>query len=232
MITVRRGSDRGVTRLDWLASFHSFSFGQYHDPAHMGFRTLRVINEDKVHSEGGFGTHPHRDMEILSYVLEGSLEHRDNLGNHSVIRRNEIQLMSAGTGVQHSEFNPSERDPVHFFQIWIIPEKRGLSPTYQQKLFPERERKNTLRLVASHDGREGSLKIHQDAEIFLANLEEGQEITWILRPGRGAWIQMTRGELLLGGVQIKAGDGASIEKEKELSLSAKSNAEFFLFDLK
>jgi hypothetical protein len=198
----------------------------------MGFRTLRVINEDKVHSEGGFGTHPHRDMEILSYVLEGSLEHRDNLGNHSVIRRNEIQLMSAGTGVQHSEFNPSERDPVHFFQIWIIPEKRGLSPTYQQKLFPERERKNTLRLVASHDGREGSLKIHQDAEIFLANLEEGQEITWILRPGRGAWIQMTRGELLLGGVQIKAGDGASIEKEKELSLSAKSNAEFFLFDLK
>ena len=232
MIGVRRASDRGVTRVDWLQSYHTFSFGQYHDPAHSGFRSLRVINEDRVRPEGGFGTHPHRDMEILSYVLEGSLEHKDTMGNHSVIRRGEIQIMSAGSGVQHSEFNPSEKESVHFLQIWITPEKKGLSPSYGQKMFYERDRKNTMRLVASRDGRDGSLVVHQDVDVYLASLESGEKLSWSLLQGRGAWIQITRGEVSLSGVHLGAGDGVSIEKEKEIELSAINNAEFFLFDLK
>ncbi len=231
MIEVRRASDRGHTRLDWLSSYHTFSFGEYHDPLHAGFRTLRVINDDRVRPEAGFSPHSHRDMEILSYVLEGSLEHKDTMGNHSVIRRGELQLMSAGSGIQHSEFNPSERETAHFLQIWIMPEKKGLTPSYQQKLFHERERKNQAQLVVSHDGREGSLRIHQDANIYLAHLDEGAELTWSVQSGRGIWIQVTRGEVTIEGVQLSAGDGISIEKEKEILISGKSNGEFFIFDL-
>ena len=231
MIAVRRAGDRGSTKLQWLVSYHTFSFGQYHDPSHSGFRSLRVINEDRVYPEGGFPTHSHKEMEILTFVIEGALEHRDNLGNHLMIRRGEIQLMSAGTGVQHSEFNPSENDPAHFLQIWITPEKKGLSPSYQQKFFPDREKKNTLRIVASPNGREGSLKIHQAAEIYLSSLDEGESIFWDIRPERGLWIQVIRGEVALGSVQLMPGDGASIENETRLAIEAKSNAEFFLFDL-
>jgi redox-sensitive bicupin YhaK (pirin superfamily) len=232
MIGVRRGADRGHTRLDWLASEHTFSFGEYYDPAFHGFRTLRVINEDRIRAEAGFATHAHRDMEILSYVIAGALEHKDTMGNHSVIREGELQVMSAGSGVQHSEFNPSESESVHFLQIWILPEKKGLSPSYGQKSFPLRERKNTLRLVGSRDGAEGALVIHQDVELYLGHLEGGKSLEYVLRSGRGAWVQVIRGDLSLHGVKLRAGDGAAVEKEKVIALKAESETEFFLFDVK
>jgi len=232
MINVRRSGDRGHSKETWLISHHSFSFGEYHDPAHMGFRTLRVINDDRIAPEGGFGTHPHRDMEILTYVLDGSLEHQDTIGNSSKIRPGELQLMSAGKGIQHSEFNPSESESVHLLQIWIQPAKKSLSPSYQQKSFPERDRKNSFKLVASPEGREESMVIHQDAEVYLASFDEGSDIAWPLKSGRGAWIQVTRGEITISGIRLQAGDGVSIEKEKELKIHADSNAEFLLFDLR
>lgn len=231
MITVRRSADRGQTRVDWLYSRHTFSFGQYHDPQFKGYRTLRVLNEDFVQPEGGFHTHPHRDMEILTLVLQGSVEHKDTMGNQSVIHSSELQLMSAGSGIQHSEFNPSETETAHFLQIWIIPERTGIKPSYQQKIFPERERRNQLRLVASKDGREHSFRIHQDADVYLSLLEKDKEMQLSARPHRGIWVQVASGEISLSGVLLKAGDGASIENEEKLLISAKEDSEFLLFDL-
>jgi redox-sensitive bicupin YhaK (pirin superfamily) len=231
MITIRKANDRGHARHGWLDSHHTFSFADYHDPDHMGFRTLRVINEDRVEPGQGFGTHPHRDMEIISYVLEGSLEHKDSMGTSSVIRPGEVQRMSAGTGVLHSEYNPSNSEPVHFLQIWISPERKNLKPGYEQKAFPEEARKNKLRLVASRDGRDGSLTIHQDAELYTSLLSKGGKVRHALPSGRFAWIQVTRGSVSLNGQALNAGDGASVGGEKVLELSSTGDAEVLLFDL-
>lgn len=232
MITIRKSDDRGRAQHGWLDSRHTFSFADYHDPEHMGFRTLRVINEDRVEAGQGFGTHPHRDMEILSYVLDGALEHKDSMGTSSVIRPGEVQRMSAGTGVLHSEYNPSRTDPVHFLQIWIFPEKKGLKPGYEQKAFPAAERTNALRLVASRDGRDGSLTIHQDAELYTTLLTKGGKVAHALGAGRSAWVQVARGAVTLNGQPLRAGDGASVTAEKSLELSATGDAEVLLFDLK
>ena len=231
MITVRRSQDRGHYDHGWLDTRHTFPFAEYHDPRHMGFRVLRVINEDRVRPGQGFGTHPHRDMEIVSYVLSGALEHRDSMGNGSTIRPGEVQRMSAGTGVLHSEFNPSASEPVHFLQIWILPERPGLAPGYEQKRFPEEEKRGRLRLLASPDGRDGSVTIHQDARILAASLEAGEEVRHALAPGRHAWVQVTRGEVELAGERLAAGDGASLSGEAAATVRGRSTAEVLLFDL-
>jgi redox-sensitive bicupin YhaK (pirin superfamily) len=231
MITVRRSQDRGQYDHGWLDTRHTFSFAGYHDPRHMGFRVLRVINEDRVRPGQGFGTHPHRDMEIVSYVLSGALEHRDSMGNGSTIRPGEVQRMSAGTGVLHSEFNPSASEPVHFLQIWILPERPGLAPGYEQKRFPDEEKRGRLRLLASSDGRDGSVTIHQDARILAAALEDGEEVRHALAPGRHAWVQVTRGEVELGGERLAAGDGAALSGEAAATVRGRSTAEVLLFDL-
>jgi hypothetical protein len=231
MITVRRSQDRGHYDHGWLDTRHTFSFAEYHDPRHMGFRVLRVINEDRVRPGQGFGTHPHRDMEIVSYVLSGALEHRDSMGNGSTIRPGEVQRMSAGTGVLHSEFNPSASEPVHFLQIWILPERAGLAPGYEQKRFPAEEKRGRLRLLASPDGRDGSVTIHQDARILAAALEDGEEVRHALAPGRHAWVQVTRGEVELAGERLAAGDGAALSGEAAASIRGRSTAEVLLFDL-
>src|SRR6185295_1476402 len=231
MITIRKSGDRGHAEHGWLDSRHTFSFADYHDPDQMGFRTLRVINEDRVREGEGFGTHPHRDMEILSYVLEGALEHKDNMGTSSVIKPGEVQRMSAGTGVLHSEYNPSRTEPVHFLQIWIQPEKRGIKPGYEQKAFPAAERSDKLRLVASRDGRDGSLTIHQDAELYTTLLQKGQRVAHSLRPGRHAWVQVTRGGITFNGTAMSAGDGAAVSGETSLEFGASEDAEVLMFDL-
>jgi redox-sensitive bicupin YhaK (pirin superfamily) len=231
MITIRKATDRGHAEHGWLDSRHTFSFADYYDPDHMGFRTLRVINEDRVEPGQGFGTHPHRDMEIISYVLEGALEHKDSMGTSSVIRPGEVQRMSAGTGVLHSEYNPSRAEPVHFLQIWIQPEKKSLKPGYEQKAFPAGERQNRLRLVASRDGRDGSLTIHQDAELYTTLLSKGSSVSHPLGSGRFAWVQVTSGSVTLNGEALKTGDGAKVSGEKALELKASSDAEVLLFDL-
>jgi redox-sensitive bicupin YhaK (pirin superfamily) len=231
MITVRPGPERGATRIGWLDSRHSFSFGDYQDPAHMGFRSLRVINDDRVAPAAGFGKHGHRDMEILTYVLNGSLEHQDSLGTKSIIRPNELQRMSAGTGILHSEYNPSQTDEVHFLQIWLLPQRGGLKPGYEQRAFPESERRGQLRLVAAPDGREGALTIHQDAEVFLGLLESGREVVHELRSGRHAWLQVLKGGLKLNEVALSAGDGAAVTTDTNLVLQGLSPAEVMLFDL-
>ncbi len=231
MIQVRGSAERGHFDHGWLDTYHTFSFGDYHDPRQMGFRALRVINEDRVQPGQGFGTHPHRDMEIVTYVLEGALSHRDSLGTGSVIAPGELQRMTAGTGIRHSEFNPSETDPVHLYQIWLRPERPGLEPGYEQKSFPESERRNQLRLVASPDGQDGSLTIRQDARLFLGLLDEGAEQTHALPDGRSAWLQVLRGEVLLNGVPLSAGDGAAVTDETTLTLLATESAEVLLFDL-
>jgi redox-sensitive bicupin YhaK (pirin superfamily) len=231
MIQLRKAEERGRADHGWLDSRHTFSFADYHDPGHMGFRALRVINEDRVSPGQGFGTHPHRDMEIISYVLEGALEHKDSMGTSSVIRPGEVQRMTAGKGVLHSEYNPSRTDPVHFLQIWIVPEKKGLTPGYEQKAFGDPERRNQLRLVASRDGRDGSLTIHQDAELYTTLLTKGEKVAQALRPGRHAWIQVTRGAVELNGKPMKAGDGAAASGEKSLELAAAADAEVLIFDL-
>ena len=230
MITPRRSGDRGHFDHGWLDTRHTFSFAGYHDPAHMGFRTLRVINEDRVAPGGGFPTHPHRDMEIVSYVLEGAIEHEDSMGHGSVIRPGDVQRMTAGTGVTHSEYNPSDTDPLHFLQIWIIPAERGLAPEYEQKTFPT-DVDGELRLVASGDGRDGSVRIHQDVDLYRARLPEGGEARHELRPGRHAWLQVVAGDLTTGEVRLEAGDGAAISDERALDLRAGSAAHFLLFDL-
>jgi quercetin 2,3-dioxygenase len=231
MIIHRKASERGHADFGWLDSHHSFSFGQYYDPSHMGFGALRVINDDRVAGGGGFDTHGHKDMEILSYVLEGGLAHRDSLGSGSVIRPGDIQLMSAGTGIRHSEFNASQNDPVHFLQIWIIPEKQGLQPSYAEQHFPEDERCNRLRLIASSDGRDGSLKIRQDAAIHASVLEAGASLSHSLKPGRRYWLQVAAGALAVNGHALVEGDGLALVKEDNLALTARTKSEFLLFDL-
>ncbi|MGH7036007.1 MAG: pirin family protein [Stellaceae bacterium] len=232
MITVRSAEERGLARLGWLTSRHSFSFGDYRDPRHMGFGPLRVINEDRVEPGAGFDTHGHRDMEIVSYVLEGALEHKDNIGTGSVIRPGEVQRMTAGTGIRHSEFNPSQTEPVHFLQIWLLPTQEGLKPGYEQKSFPSGGKRNTLRLVVSPDGAEGSVLIHQDARIYDASLDEGARVTHRLGKGRRAWLQVVRGSLDLEGEWLRTGDGAAIEAAESVTIAAHDpQTEILLFDL-
>jgi quercetin 2,3-dioxygenase len=231
MITIRPSAERGITDFGWLDSKHSFSFGEYMDYDHMGFHSLRVINDDKVAAGGGFPTHPHRDMEIVTWVLSGALEHKDSLGTGSVIRAGDLQRMTAGTGIQHSEFNASKTEPVHLLQIWIYPEKRGLTPGYAQKSFPAEERKGQLKLVASRDGREGSISFHQDASVYAAALGPGQRATLPLAPGRAAWVQVATGALTLNGQRLSAGDGAAVTDEKALELVGVEDGEALVFDL-
>ncbi len=222
---------RGRTKLDWLDSLHSFSFGDYHDPEHMGFRALRVINEDKVVAGGGFATHGHRDMEIISYVLSGALAHKDSLGTGSVIRPGEVQRMSAGTGITHSEFNDSADKPVHFLQIWVLPEAGGMPPGYEQKAFPASERRNRLRLLGDRSGSDGAITIHQDVRLYAADLEPGHGVSHELPAGRHAWVQVARGGVELNGVALQAGDGAAISDERGLRFASEAGAEVLLFDL-
>lgn len=231
MITRRPSGERGHAQHGWLDSHHTFSFSDYHDPKHMGFRALRVINEDRVAPGKGFGTHPHRDMEIISYVLDGALEHRDSMGTGSVIRPGDVQRMSAGTGVTHSEFNASRTDPVHFLQIWILPEKASLPPSYEQKSFSSEERRNRLRLVASRDGGEGAVTVHQDVALYAAVLDPSASVTHRLAPGRHAWVQVARGAVDVAGQRLAAGDGAAISDEAEITLQAGEPSEVLVFDL-
>jgi redox-sensitive bicupin YhaK (pirin superfamily) len=231
MITVRRSKERGHARHGWLDSRHTFSFADYRDPRHMGFRSLRVINEDRVEPGQGFGAHSHRDMEILTYVLEGALEHRDSLGNGSVLRPGDVQRMSAGTGVTHSEFNASADEPVHFLQIWILPEGRGLAPSWEEKRFPSDGRRGRLQLLASRAGREGSVRVHQDVDVLGALLGEHDAVVHALAPGRAGWVQLARGSCELNGVALQAGDGAAVREERELRFGAARGAELLLFDL-
>jgi redox-sensitive bicupin YhaK (pirin superfamily) len=231
MITFRPARERGHAQLGWLDSHHTFSFSDYYDPKHMGFRTLRVINEDRVAPGRGFGTHPHRDMEIISYVLDGALEHKDSMGTGSVIQPGDVQRMTAGTGVAHSEFNHSKTSPVHFLQIWILPEKARLEPGYEQKSFTTDERRNTLRLVASRDGRDGALTVHQDVALYAGLLDAEASVRHALAPGRHAWVQVARGAVELGGQRLGAGDGAAVSEETEVALRALEPSEVLVFDL-
>ena len=232
MITVRPSSERGHGRHGWLDTYHTFSFSDYYDPKHMGFRSLRVINEDWVQPGYGFPTHPHRDMEIITYVLEGSLEHKDSMGTGSVIRPGEVQKMSAGTGVRHSEFNHSKSEPVHLYQIWILPEKEGIQPNYEQKDIPAEEKQGKLRLVASPAGGSSAVKLYQDAELYTAALNKAESVEYILNDGRYAWVQVARGEVNINGQTLKAGDGAAVAKEEKLQISGSADAsEVLVFDL-
>lgn len=231
MIELRNSAERGHTQLDWLDSRHSFSFGDYYDPARRGFGVLRVINEDWVAPGRGFPTHGHRDMEIITYVLEGGLEHRDSLGNGSLIRPGEVQRMSAGRGVTHSEHNPSRQDTVHLLQIWIEPHTAGLAPGYEQTAFPAAEKQGRWRLIASPDGREGSVHIHQDATLWAALLAPGETLAYRPAPGRRVYLHLAWGGLRVNGVTLAAGDGAAIRQEGELTIEADGNAELLLFDL-
>ena len=231
MITIRKASERGHFDHGWLDTSHTFSFGEYYDPAHLGFRALRVINEDRVKPGRGFPTHAHSDMEIITYVLEGALEHKDSLGTGSVIRPDDVQRMSAGTGVTHSEYNSSKANPVHFLQIWIFPEQRGIAPGYEQKAFGEREKRDRLRLIASRDGRDGSLTIHQDADVFVTRLSAGAAVQQALRPRRQAWVQVARGQVDVNGQTLQQGDGAAIRDAAAIQLGARQEAEVLVFDL-
>ncbi|HVO18203.1 MAG TPA: pirin family protein [Anaeromyxobacter sp.] len=233
MITVRRSAERGHFDHGWLDTRHTFSFADYHDPDQMGFRALRVINEDRVRPGQGFGTHGHRDMEILSYVLSGVLSHRDSGGGSGQLRPGEVQRMSAGTGIRHSEFNGSDAEPVHFLQIWLQPDRPGHSPSYEQRSYPEAERRGRLRLVASPDGAHGSTTIHQDARVYATLLPEGSTVETALAPGRHAWVQVARGAVLLNGERLGAGDGAAVSDEGLLRLAAagEGEAELLIFDL-
>jgi quercetin 2,3-dioxygenase len=231
MITIRKSADRGHFDLGWLDTYHTFSFDQYYDPAHTHFRSLRVINEDRVQPGHGFPTHSHRDMEIITYILAGALEHRDSMGNGSVIRPGDVQRMSAGAGVSHSEANPSEAEQVHLLQIWILPARHGLPPSYEEKHFGEEERGGRLRLIVSSDGREGSVTIHQDARVYAALLEAGQTISHAIDENRSAWLQVARGTLRCNDLELTQGDGAAISKEREVRLTAHDQTEVLLFDL-
>jgi redox-sensitive bicupin YhaK (pirin superfamily) len=231
MITIRKAEERGHFNFGWLNTYHTFSFGEYYDPRNMGFRTLRVINEDWVHPGRGFPTHGHRDMEIITYVLEGGLEHKDSMGNGSIIRPGDVQKMSAGTGVRHSEANPSQSDSVHLLQIWILPDKTGIEPSYEQKKFEDDEKQGRLRLVASPDGGDGSVTIHQDASVYAALLDPAQQVTQELKPGRHAWVQVARGAVEVNGQSLGQGDGAAVSNESQLTIAGKERAEILLFDL-
>ena len=230
MITIRPSSQRGDADHGWLHSRHSFSFADYHDPAHMGFRSLRVINEDKVAPGRGFGTHSHRDMEIISYVLEGSIEHKDSMGTGSIIRPGDVQRMTAGTGVQHSEYNHSKQEPVHFLQIWILPEAARLQPSYEQKAFAAEEKQGKLRLVAAQGGRDGAVTVHQDMALYATLLAPDERVVHTLERGH-AWVQVVRGVITLNGEELEAGDGAAVSDERELTIEGVEAAEVLLFDL-
>ena len=230
-IELRPAEERGRTRTDWLDSRHSFSFGNYHDRAHMGFRALRVINDDVVGPGGGFPTHSHQDMEILSYIVDGTLEHRDSLGTGSVIHAGEVQRMTAGVGVTHSEYNHSRDEQVRFLQIWILPERRGLGPSYEQKSFGKADKRNRFRLIASRDGREGSVTVHQDVEAYLASVDPDAEVQRALDPSRHAWLQVVTGSVMLGRKALGAGDGAAISAERRIAVRGVDGAEVILFDL-
>ncbi len=231
MLKKRPANERGGGDHGWLNTRHTFSFNDYYDPDYMGFRVLRVVNEDRVQPGHGFGTHGHRDMDIVTYVLEWALAHKDSLGTGSVLRPGEFQRMTAGTGIRHSEFNPSETELVHFYQIWIVPERRGLAPSYEQRSFPEAERQGRLRLVASPDGRDGSLTVQQDVRVFLSSLGENQQVTHQLESGRYAWLQVLRGALQLNGLLLAAGDGVAVSEETALPIRATKPSEVMLFDM-
>jgi redox-sensitive bicupin YhaK (pirin superfamily) len=231
MLRIRKANERGHADHGWLNTYHTFSFASYYDPQQMGFRDLRVINEDRVQAGTGFPTHPHRDMEIISYVLEGALQHKDSMGNGSVIRPGEVQRMSAGTGITHSEFNHSQDDQVHFLQIWIQPDRDGVLPGYEQKFFPDEEKRGVLRLIASPDGRGGSVTIHQDVALYAALLEPGEEVVHAITAGRHVWLQVVWGSVLANGHRLDASDGAALSNEERLVVSAQEKAEVLLFDL-
>lgn len=231
MIIIRRSNERGGGDYGWLNTRHTFSFNDYRDEKWMSFRSLRVINEDFVAPNGGFPTHPHHDMEIITYILSGKLEHKDSLGTGSVILPGDGQRMTAGRGIRHSEFNPSSTEPAHLLQIWILPEKQGLEPSYEQKSFPEAEKRGKLRLIASNDGADGSVKINQDAKLFVSLLAPGTEVTHSLGGQRHAWLQVAKGEVELNGEKLSQGDGAAISEEKKLTIEGSKDAEVLLFDL-
>jgi redox-sensitive bicupin YhaK (pirin superfamily) len=231
MITIRKAEERGHFDFGWLNTYHSFSFGDYHDPKHTHFRTLRVINEDVVQPGHGFPTHGHRDMEIVTYILQGALEHRDSMGTGSIIRRGDAQRMSAGTGVTHSEANPSPDTPVHLLQIWIFPDQQGRQPEYEEKKFSDDEKLNKLRLIVSPEGEDGSVRIHQDAKIYASLLDERQEVVHTLANGRSAWLQVAAGAITLNEIALKQGDGAAVSQESSLRITAQASAEILLFDL-
>ena len=230
-MTIRPAEQRGHANHGWLDSHHTFSFADYHDPRHMGFRALRVINEDRVQPGRGFGTHPHRDMEIVSYVLEGGLEHKDSMGTGSVIRPGEVQRMSAGTGVTHSELNTSKSEIVHFLQIWLIPRERGIKPGYEQKVFPREEKQGRLRVVASPDGRDGSVTIHTDAVVHVGLFDQGESAELPLASGRHAWVQVARGKVRVNGEDLSAGDGAALSEEASVRVEGILGGEVLVFDL-
>jgi hypothetical protein len=231
MHVTRRSADRGLADFGWLKSRHTFSFGDYYDPAHMGFGPLRVINEDRVAPGAGFGKHPHRDMEILSWVLEGTLEHKDSLGTGAKIHPGELQRMTAGTGVTHSEFNGSKTDPVHFLQIWVIPKRTGLPPAYEQRTFPSQELSNQWRLLASGHPRDGAITIHQDIELYGTRLNAGRLLDHVASPGRRLWLQVARGNVEIDGDVFRAGDGAAWSDATSIHVIAKEDAELLLFDM-
>ena len=231
MITIRKSGERGYANRGWLEAYQTFSFGDYYDASHMGFRTLRVLNDDRIAPGMGFGPHAHRDMEIITYVLEGKLEHKDSLGTGSVILPGDGQRMTAGSGIRHSEFNPSTTEPVHFLQIWIQPEKGALPPSYEQKSFPEDEKQGKLRLLASPDAKNGSVKINQDAQLYVTLLKPGEEVSHEFSPGRFGWLQVARGAVELNGEKLNQGDGVAISDEKKLTIKGAENAEVLLFDL-
>ena len=231
MITIIKASERGHADHGWLNSYHTFSFAGYRDPQHMGFRSLRVMNEDRVAAGQGFGTHEHRDMEIVSYVLGGALEHKDSMGNGEILKPGEFQRITAGTGITHSEFNPSTDEPTHFYQIWLLPDRKGIKPSYEQKSFDPAGRRNHLLLVASRDAADGSLLIHQDAQVYLACLDGGHTVSHTLAPGRHAWLQVLRGSVTLNGHTLETSDGAAVSDERPLEIVANQPAEVMLFDL-
>jgi redox-sensitive bicupin YhaK (pirin superfamily) len=231
MIKVRKTEERGHFDFGWLNTYHTFSFGDYYDPSHMGFRSLRVINEDVVAPGRGFPQHGHRDMEIFTYILQGALQHRDSMGNGSIIRPGDVQRMSAGTGVTHSESNPSNDEPVHLLQIWILPSKEGIQPDYEEKKFPDDEKRNKLRQIMSPDGSEGAVRINQDARVYASVLDQDHEVFHQLGGGRHAWLQVAGGALKLNDIELKQGDGAAVSDEANLKIAAREPSEILLFDL-
>jgi redox-sensitive bicupin YhaK (pirin superfamily) len=231
MMTIRRAEERGHANHGWLDTHYSFSFADYYDPEWTGFRALRVINDDTIAGGGGFGTHPHRDMEIITYVLSGALQHRDSMGHEAVLKAGDVQRISAGTGIAHSEFNHSPSDPVHLLQIWILPERKGVKPSYAERSFGNKTATELLTLVASQTGRDGSVAINQDADVWLARMTAGSSASLPLRPGRHAWVQVAEGEMSVNGHALLAGDGAALSDEPELNFSAKNFAQILVFDL-
>ena len=231
MFAIRKANERGHADHGWLNTYHTFSFADYYDPEHMGFRDLRVINEDRVQAGEGFPTHPHRNMEIISYVLEGALEHKDSMGNGSIIVPGEVQRMSAGTGITHSEFNHSQSELVHFLQIWILPDRDGVTSGYEEKYFPDEEKHGKWRLIASADGREGSVSIHQDVNLYAALLEAGEVVVHSIPQNRYAWLQVARGQIVVNGQKMSYGDGLAVSREERLTVSGDVSAEILLFDL-